>query len=277
MGFLKTCEWLSAHLADVVVLDAGLVKPGVTTPYQPEAIIAGAKRFDISGAFNAFDSTLPNTMCGAAQFQAEARQLGICQQDTIVVYDDLGLFSAARAWWMFKAMGFEQVYVLDGGLPRWLELELPTTTEYAQVATLGDFVAHPQAGYFIDKTAVLAAIDDPNTLLLDARGAKRFSGEEQEPRVGMRSGHVPNSKSLPYGQILGADGLVKSPEQLHALFSALGVAKQNLQFSCGSGVTACVLAFAAQLSGFSQPMSVYDGSWAQWGGDASLPVATGAH
>ncbi|MCF6435566.1 sulfurtransferase [Pseudoalteromonas sp. MMG022] len=274
MKNLKSCEWLAEHLEQVQVLDAGIVKPGVASPYSPAAIIQGAKRFDISGALTQSDAPLPNTMCDGAQFQANMRQLGINQNDTVVVYDDLGLFSAARAWWMFKSMGFTHVYVLDGGLPRWQALGLPTTSSYAINDLIGDFVAKPQSGYFIDSQQVLAAINDDSVCLLDARGAKRFSGEDPEPRQNMRSGHIPNSKNLPYTELLDQNGLLKSVEQLQALFAERGITDQALQFSCGSGVTACILAMAADECGY-QKLSVYDGSWSEWGLPSELPVATG--
>ncbi|WP_105166825.1 sulfurtransferase [Pseudoalteromonas sp. T1lg23B] len=274
MKNLKSCEWLAKHLDQVQVLDAGIVTPGTRSPYSPQAIIQGAKRFDISGALAKPDAQLPNTMCDGAQFQANMRQLGINQSDTVVVYDDMGLFSAARAWWMFKSMGFEQVFVLDGGLPRWQALGLPTTHSYALNEQVGDFVANPQHGYFIDSQQVLAAIDDDSICILDARGAKRFSGEDPEPRENMRSGHIPNSKNLHYRELVDEQGLIKSTTQLKALFTERGVTNQALQFSCGSGVTACILAMAADECGY-QKLSVYDGSWSEWGLPSALPVATG--
>lgn len=275
MKNIKSCEWLHENLERVHIFDAGIVNAGEKGAYRPQAIIQGAKRFDIKGALCEPDATLSSTMCGAQQFQAEMRQLGVNNTDTVIVYDDKGLFSAARAWWMFKSMGFDEVYVLDGGLVRWLELGLPTQAEYSQAKAIGDFVAHPRVGYFIDKQAVLNAIDDPNTLLLDARSYKRFTGEEPEPRARMISGHIPNSKSMHYASVLDDNKCLKPISELHERLKALGVESKSLQFSCGSGITACILAMIADECGY-QDLAVYDGSWSEWGNaENNLPIETG--
>ncbi|KZN39609.1 sulfurtransferase [Pseudoalteromonas luteoviolacea] len=271
---LKSAQWLVENLSNVTVLDAGIVKPGEQGAYSPDGVIPGALRFDISTALSDDNSTLPNMMCSKNVFQAEMRQLGINSSDTVIVYDDKGLFSAARAWWMFKSMGFDQVYVLDGGLKHWRALGYKLVSEYALVEHVGNFTATPRDNYFIDKECVLKSIKCPETLLLDARGSKRFKGVGSEPREGMRSGHIPNSSNLPYTSVLTDEGVLKPLTELKELLKGAGVSESitTLQFSCGSGITACILALVAFECGYTS-LQVYDGSWSEWGQLADYPVS----
>lgn len=276
MKNLKSCAWVAKHLESVLVFDAGIVKPGQDEPYKPFTIVKGAQRFDISYALSEENTALSNMMCDQYQFQAHMRQLGVNQTDTIVVYDDKGLFSAARAWWMLKSMGFEQVFIMDGGLPEWVRCGYATQQAYSKTNEIGDFIAQPDITrtYFIDKEKVLNSISDSDSLLLDARSPLRFSGGEPEPRIGMRGGHIPNSKNLHYSALLSESGLVRPLAELHIIFNRLDCTDKSLQFSCGSGVTACILALAADECGY-RDLSVYDGSWSEWGNSAlsgELPI-----
>lgn len=277
MKNVKSCEWVREHGKHIHILDAGIVKPGEQGMYSPAAILPMAKRFDISHALSDPLSKLPNMMCSPQQFQAYIRQLGINQDDTIVLYDDKGLFSAARGWWMLKNMGFEHVFIMDGGLPMWQSLDLPVCKHYAVTTRLGNFTASPRHSQydFIDREVVLNSINDPDSLLLDARAYKRFSGEEKEPRQNMRSGHIPQSKSVHYASLLTENCLLKEVSELGHILEHLGCKGKKLQFSCGSGVTACILALVADECGYYD-LSVYDGSWSEWGRQEfadCLPIA----
>lgn len=266
MNNVRSCDWVNDNLDVIHLLDTGIVKPGMQEPYQPKVIIKGAKRFDICHALSDPNIITPNMMCDPAQFQSYIRQLGINQNDTVVCYDDKGLFSAARAWWMLKSMGFKQVYVMDGGLPQWLALGLDLQTYYSMPVSIGNFTASQnlQYAYFIDKQKVLSGISDEMVLLLDARSPSRFLSHGVEPRIGMRSGHIPNSKNLHYQALLTREGRLRSISELATFFHQLGCENKSLQFSCGSGVTACILALAADECGYGH-LSVYDGSWSEWG------------
>jgi thiosulfate/3-mercaptopyruvate sulfurtransferase len=280
---LISCIDLHAILdhKDLVVLDASIPPVGdMQAPAHswPACCIPKARRFDLNRDFSAPNSDMPHTMPSAVHFERAAQTLGINKQSQIVIYDDLGLFSAARAWYMFRAMGHKNVAVLDGGLPYWLTLNKPTSvaTEYTEHGEFGkpgikgDFAAEAQAGYFCDWREVEKQTHQQAELILDARGSDRFLGIVAEPRVGVRGGHMPNSINLPYSELFtGAEnhGLLKSPDELKKIFKHLNVADQPMIMSCGSGVTACILAFAAEISGFND-VRVYDGSWTEWG---SLP------
>ncbi|MCF2856583.1 sulfurtransferase [Pseudoalteromonas sp. SMS1] len=273
---LKSCQWLAENATKVTVLDAGIVKPGEEGIYSPPGVIPGALRFDISNVLSEASATLPNMMCSARVFQTEMRQLGINASDTVVVYDDKGLFSAARAWWMFKSMGFDQVFVLDGGLKQWQKLGYEVVPHYAQATQIGSFTSFARNHYFVDKEHVLASIECPDILLLDARGETRFSGIGREPRAGMRSGHIPNSANMPYTSVLTEEGKLKPIADLKILLKKAGVTEgvTTLQFSCGSGITACILALVALECGYSD-LQVYDGSWSEWGQLSDYPVSVG--
>ena len=203
-------------------------------------------------------------------FNAEVQALGIHTRSLIVVYDRIGIFSAPRAWWMFRAMGHAHVAVLDGGLPAWLAAGHPVEPETAYQGPSGDFVARLQPNLFCDADSVAAELSSGRRPVLDARSAPRFAGLEPEPRAGLRAGHMPGALNLPFGQ-LQRDGKMKPAAELQAEFARLLGEQQAPIFSCGSGVTACILALGAELAGY-QGLTVYDGSWSEWGGDARRPV-----
>ncbi len=270
---LISCTDLHAILAskDLVVLDASIPPVGnMKAPAisWPECSIPFARRFDLNEHFSDPKSPLPHTMPSAQYFEKSAQALGINQQSQIVVYDDLGLFSAARAWYMFKAMGHKNIAVLDGGLPQWLKLNKPvdnasTISNVNKKYPKGNFIAHAQTDYFCHWQEVQAQSKSQEQIILDARANRRFSGLDAEPRAGVRSGHMPNAKNLPYSELLN-QGLFKPTEHLEKIFVDLNEHNQAMIMSCGSGVTACILALAAELTG-RENVRVYDGSWSEWG------------
>jgi len=272
---LVSAEWLAKHIkkTEVVVLDASWFLPGSAREplleWQSKRI-PGAHFFDFDGKIAAPDSELSHMLPSAELFSQEVSKLGISQQDNIVVYDSQGIFSAPRVWWMFRAMGHESVAVLDGGLSAWEQAHLPLENGPQNAPEATDYHAVFQPEWVIGADALNKRLNAPDTVVLDARPAARFYGTAPEPRQGVRSGHMPNAKSLPFTQLV-KDGHFVDVEHLIQRFDALSEPEQSLIFSCGSGVTACTLALAAELAG-RRKLTVYDGSWSEWGRILKYPV-----
>ena len=275
---LVDVDWLhdTLHASQLIILDASI--PPVVSGYESlnseECFLAisGARRFDYDKKICKQDSSLPHMMPGADLFQEEVRKIGINSDSVIVIYDDVGLYSSPRAWWMLRAMGHEQVAVLDGGLRAWITAGFATTDSLLLGLPAGNFSANYDEGSFCDFSVILSSLDDSSCAILDARSSGRFHGTAPEPRAGIRGGHMPNARNLPFPNLLNG-GTMKPVAELQEIFSEFITDDERLITSCGSGLTACILTFAAYLAGH-RSHSVYDGSWIEWGAPSKLPVVT---
>lgn len=256
-------DWLYTNLnaTNLVILDASM--PKVTDSESDETTIQIPKTrfFDIKNVFSNTEDPFPNAVPSEAQFNRASQQLGLNNTSAIVVYDDKGIYSSARVWWLYKAFGHHNIAVLDGGLPEWLEKGYPTENKQNHNVELGDFQGIYNPEYFKFFDDIQESINTKNDIILDARSEERFNGLVKEPRAGLRSGHIPNSKNLPHSKLMDGNKL-KSDVELKLIFNTFK--EDNLIFSCGSGITACILALGAEIAGCKN-LSVYDGSWTEYG------------
>ena len=276
-NWLVSTEWLEAHLGapDLVVLDGSFHLPNAgrdaAKDYR-EARIPGAQFFDIDGvADQATD--LPHMLPPPDEFSRHIRAMGVNANSRIVAYDTVNIYAASRVWWSFRAMGCDNITVLDGGFRKWRgENRLVETGEPKSPET-GNFTASPRKDRICSLTEIEALIGS-GIQIADARSAERFSGDEPEPRAVPRLGHIPGSLNLPFTELLSADGTLLPPDALESVFAANSINMDDpVIATCGSGVTACMIALALAVTG-NDRTAVYDGSWAEWS-ESSAPVETG--
>jgi thiosulfate/3-mercaptopyruvate sulfurtransferase len=275
---LVSTDWLAEHMKDpdLRILDASTYLPGVDRDGRTEydaVHIPGARFFDIDDVSDG-RSDLPHMVPPIEKFMSRVRAMGVGDGHQIVVYDGSGLFSAARVWWLFRLMGQNNIAVLDGGLPKWIA-EGREVEDLAPVIRDRHMTVRFQNQMVRDVTQVSSASKLGTSQIVDARAAARFSGEAPEPREGLRSGHIPNSRNVPFTDLLNDDKTMKTPDQTRAIFESAGVdLKKPIITTCGSGVTAAVLGLALERMGCDM-WSLYDGSWTEWGMFPTVPVATG--
>ncbi len=275
---LVSTDWLEAHLKDpdIRILDASWYLPDAGRDAKAEyqsAHIPGARFFDIDEIADQ-RSPLPHMAPPPEKFISRMRAMGVGDGHQIVVYDGAGLFSAARVWWTFRLMGKADVAVLDGGFAKW-QAEGRPVEDMPPVLRDRHITVQRQAHLVKDVTQVAAAAKLGDHVIVDARSSARFKGEEEEPREGLRSGHIPGSLNVHYRSLLNADGTMKPIEELRTVFEAAGVDLSRPTITtCGSGVTAAILNLALERLG-KRDHALYDGSWSEWGMYGDLKIAAG--
>jgi thiosulfate/3-mercaptopyruvate sulfurtransferase len=271
---MVSTEWLAAHLKSVKVVDVSWYMPADQRNPKTEfeaGHIPGAVFYDLD-ALSDHSTDLPHMLPVPDTFARDIGALGIGDSDMVVAYDGAGLFSAARLWWMLHVMGHDKAAVLDGGLPKWKK-EGRVLEQGAANPKSAQFTARAVAGEVKTYADVKQALGQVQ--ILDARSNSRFTAEEKEPRPGLRSGHMPGAVNVHYRSVLNADGTMKSDEELKKLFAEKGVdLRAPIITSCGSGVTAAILSLALARLGAAKT-SLYDGSWAEWGGKPDAEIETG--
>ncbi|MEZ5926520.1 MAG: 3-mercaptopyruvate sulfurtransferase [Hyphomicrobiaceae bacterium] len=277
--WLVETDWLAANLAapDVVVVDGSWHMPATgrkARTEHSEQRIPGAVFFDIDEIRDE-NSALPHMLPSTVKFSSRMRKLGIGDGARIVVYDSIGLYSAPRVWWMLRAMGKDDVAVLNGGLPKWLAEGRPIKDGPPRARIEKHFTARLNRELLRERDDIVQALSSGTEQIADARSSGRFEGREPEPWPGLRSGHMPQARSVPFTELVAADGTLKPNDDLRRIFSERGLdLTRPIITTCGSGVTAAIDLLALAVLGHQQT-ALYDGSWSDWGADPSLPIATG--
>lgn len=267
---IVSVTWLNNNLKakNLLVFDATIAKVGGKVEEEKQQI-PNAIFFDLENTFVNIKGEFPNTIPTKEHFQKEVQKLGVHNNSCIIVYDALGTYASPRVWWLFKLFGFTNIAVLNGGLPAWKKAGYATEYQIKREIKKGNFKAVFQENLLKVTEQVLKASNNKK-LIVDARSEARFYATIPEPRKELRGGHIPNSKTLPYEK-LQSDGSMKSVKELQQLFLEINPKNAPMIFSCGSGITACILALAADMVGYDN-YSVYDGSWTEWASKLELPI-----
>ena len=271
---IVSVQWLFNNLNNdnLVVLDASTKenKSNLTPKYEGIQI-KGARFFDMETIFVDKESSIPNMIPSATIFEQECKKLGVNKNSIIVVYDNIGIYTSPRAWWMFKTMGHHNVVVLDGGLTAWRNENYPCEPLQQKTYKVGNFEAVYKSSLVKNAEEIVENINKKEFTVIDARSNDRFLGSTPEPRENMASGHIPNSINLPWKQVLTSEKM-KSKNELEAVFKTLDIINKPLAFTCGSGVTACIILLASEIV-LKNNKALYDGSWSEWGQQGKYPIA----
>tara|TARA_R110001583_G_scaffold69300_2_gene196572 strand:+ start:13064 stop:13897 length:834 start_codon:yes stop_codon:yes gene_type:complete len=272
---IVSTKWLYKNLNDpnLIILDASKSENKSNLKNEFEGWqLPNARFFDLKNSFSKKDTDLPNMLPNPENFEMEARKLGINKFSKIVVYDTLGIYTSPRIWWMFKTMGHHNIAILNGGLPEWVKNGFETETIKHKKYPVGNFKATLNTTLVKNIEDIKTNLITKSALLIDARSKGRFNGTAPDPRPTLKSGHIPNAVNLPYTEVL-TNGKLKSKEKLTQLFNKIQINDLPLIFSCGSGITACILHLAAEQV-IKNEKAVYDGSWTEWASSNNNPIKT---
>lgn len=256
MEKIVSSKWLheNMEMPNLIILDASTAFNGQTIPH--------ARLFDLEHAFVDPSSPFPNTVTQPQQFEIECQKLGVNKDSNIVVFDNKGIYTSPRVWWLFQIMGHTHIAVLDGGLPYWIQNGFETSTKHSKSLTKGNFQANYNKELVVTFNQVKENVDRQKFLIVDARSEGRFNGTAPEPRKHLKSGNIPHSVNIPYEEVLN-NGKYKSRDEIKKLFKNKIKDSDELVFSCGSGITASIILLASAI-GYKENLKLYDGSWTEW-------------